>query len=234
MKRMFRRALCATLVLGLLPSAAHALPAVRHGLAPAAFATIPLAVSHTRYDARWNRVFHKGIGANAISERASRLSGTRRLQSVNTSANHAIAFREDRANGKASDYWANAGQTLGRGSGDCEDYAIAKMHLLIRAGVPAADMFLVVGNDLTLGQAHAMLLVRQGGKFWVLDSLSDQIQTSESYPDFRPIFSFGATGMWVHGYAVGTAPPHVYTRPIAIVQLAPNNGRAPVAKQYQR
>ena len=234
MKRMFQRALCATLVLGLLPSAAHGLPAVRSGLAPAAFATIPLAVNHARFEARWNRVLHRGIGANAISERASHLSGTQRLQSVNTSANLAIAFRDDRSNGKASDYWSNAGQTLARGSGDCEDYAIAKMHLLIRAGVPAADMFMVVGDDFTLRQAHAMLLVRQGGKFWVLDNLTDQIRMSNSYPDFRPIFSFGATGMWVHGYAVGTAPPKVYTRPIAIVALAPNKGRAPVAKQHQR
>jgi predicted transglutaminase-like cysteine proteinase len=210
MPRFAKRALCATLLLGLIPAIAEARPLAGHGLAPAAFSTIPLAVNHTHFDARWSRVLHSGIGATAISRQASHLGGKARLQSVNTAANRAIAYREDRANGKASDYWTNAGETLARGSGDCEDYAIAKMQLLLNAGVPSSDIFMVIGNDLTLGSAHAMLVVHQGGKFWVLDSLTNEIRPSESYTDFRPVLSFGAKGAWVHGYAVGTAPRNVY------------------------
>ena len=210
MRRILKRALCATVLLGLIPSAAVAGQAIRPGLAPAAFASVPLAVLHTPFDARWSRVLHSGIGANAISNRAGHLGGKARLQSVNTAANHAIAFREDRANGKDSDYWTNAGVTLARGSGDCEDYAIAKFQLLLNAGVPSSDIFLVIGNDLSLGLAHAMLIVHQGGTFWVLDSLTDEIRRSESYTDFRPIMSFGTKGAWLHGYAVGTAPSNVY------------------------
>lgn len=206
MLRIVSSAICATLLLGMIPSAAQSRPLIRQGLAPAAFGTVPLAVNRTSYDARWSRVMNSGIGANAISERASHLGGMQRLQSVNTSTNQAIAYREDRANGSANDYWTNAGQTLVRGSGDCEDYAIAKMQLLMNAGVPATDIFMVIGNDLVLGSAHAMLLVRQGGRFWVLDSLSDGILPSESYTDFRPIISFGVRGAWIHGYAVGTTP----------------------------
>ena len=206
MPRLATRAICATLLLGLIPAIAEARPLAGNAIAPAAFATVPLAVSHTLYEARWSRVLHSGIGANTISSRASRLGGMERLRSVNTSANRAIVYRADLTNGQASDYWANAGQTLARGSGDCEDYAIAKMQLLRTAGVASSDMFMVIGKDLSLGSIHAMLLVRMGGTFWVLDSLSNQIRPSESYTDFRPMMSFGASGSWVHGYAAGTAP----------------------------
>ena len=222
MRCIFRRALCATLLLGNIPSVAQALPVIQQGIAPAAFGSIPLAVKHTRFDTRWNRVLNSGLGANTISVRASRLAGMKRLQSVNTSTNQAIRFREDRASGNANDYWSNAAQTLARRSGDCEDYAIAKMQLLMNAGVPAGDMFLVIGNDLTLGSAHALLLVRQAGRLWVLDSLSNRILLSESYTDFRPIISFGGGkgGAWVHGYAVGTVPRDVYVRQAATARSA--------------
>lgn len=224
MLQLVQRALGATLLLGLIPVIAEAGPLARNGIAPAAFATIPLALNHTRYDARWSRVLHSGIVANAISSRASRLGGMERLRSVNTSANRAIVYRADLRNGKASDYWANAGQTLARGSGDCEDYAIAKMQLLRTAGVPSSDMFMVIGKDLTLGYFHAMLLVRMGGTFWVLDSLSNQIRPSESYTDFRPIMSFGANGSWIHGYAAGTALRNVYA-PLASTSRIVATGR---------
>ena len=227
-------AICAAVLLALIPSAADARPIARKGLAPEAFATIALPVDHTSFDARWSRVLNSGIGPNAISERASHLRGMERLQSVNTSANQAIMYREDGASGKTSDYWANAGQTLARGSGDCEDYAIAKMQLLLNAGVPAGDIFLVIGDDLRLGSAHAMLLVRQAGRVWVLDSLSDQIRLSASYSDFRPIISFGLTGAWLHGYASGAAPRNMLARRASAPRLAAyNNLTAVVAAQNQ-
>lgn len=227
------RVLCATFLLGLVASAADAHPVARPGLAPAAFATIPLPVQHTRYDARWSRVLNSRIGTNAISERASHLGGMERLQSVNTSTNRAIAYRQDRTNESAGDHWSNAGQTMARGFGDCEDYAIAKMQLLTNAGVPATDIFMVVGNN-ALGSAHAMLLVRQAGRFWVLDSLSNQIRLAESYTHFRPIISFGARGVWIHGYAVGTAPRDVARR-ASTPRIAANDKLASViARQYQR
>ena len=227
-------AICAAVLLGLSPSAADAQPIIRQGLAPVAFASIALPVNHTRFDARWSRVLNSGIGPNPISERASHLPGIERLQYVNTSTNQAIAYRADSASGKASDYWANASQTLSRGSGDCEDYAIAKMQLLLNAGVPAGDIFLVIGDDLSLGSAHAMLLVRQAGQVWVLDSLSNQIRLSDSYSDFRPIISFGLRGAWLHGYASGAAPSNILARRASAPRLAANNKlTAVVAAQNQ-
>jgi predicted transglutaminase-like cysteine proteinase len=225
------RAICATLLLATLPSAGDARPVAALSLAPGAFASVALPVGHSRFDARWRRVFTSHLAANAISDRAGHLRGMERLQSVNTSANQAIAYREDRANGKANDYWSNASQTMARRSGDCEDYAIVKMQLLRNAGVGPTDMFMVIGNDNSLGSVHAMLLVREAGRMWVLDSLSDRILPSEDYGEFRPMLSFGSTGTWVYGYLRGTAPGDVHARPAPTLRLAYNNLASVLAAQ---
>jgi predicted transglutaminase-like cysteine proteinase len=120
---------------------------------------------------------------------------------------------------------------MARRSGDCEDYAIVKMQLLRNAGVGPTDMFMVIGNDNSLGSVHAMLLVREAGRMWVLDSLSDRILPSEDYGEFRPMLSFGSTGTWVYGYLRGTAPGDVHARPAPTLRLAYNNLASVLAAQ---
>lgn len=196
-------AFCAAVSLVLFSSPAQAAPVA--AVAPAAFGTAVLSTKTTPYDVRWNKVQSQGLGAGArIAASAKALKGLDRLRAVNVTVNRTIKYRDDSSNWGAADYWASAAETFGRGAGDCEDYAIAKMQILRASGVPATDMFLVVGNDLTARSAHAMLLVRLGDELWVLDNFHDELRPDTEYREFRPIITLSTTGRWLHGYRAGT------------------------------
>ena len=62
---------------------------------------------------------------------------------VNEFFNRRIVFTDDTEAWGQDDYWASPLETLDKGAGDCEDYAIAKYFSLIAAGVPVARLRLV-------------------------------------------------------------------------------------------
>jgi transglutaminase-like putative cysteine protease len=98
--------------------------------------------------------------------------------------------------------WEAADETLRSGRGDCEDYAIAKLQLLRRAGVADRDLYLTIVKDLVRRADHAVLVVRSGGHMYVLDNGTDAVLDSESIADYRPVLTFATTGAWTHGYRV--------------------------------
>lgn len=57
----------------------------------------------------------------------------------------------------AEDYWQTPAETIERGKGDCEDYAILGLWLLRLAGMPDDQLAVVFGLDET-GAKHAVLL----------------------------------------------------------------------------
>ena len=62
------------------------------------------------------------------------------------------------------DYWAKPSEILERRAGDCEDFAILKMAALLRAGIPAQSMSLVVLQDRKRGFFHEEW--EHGGRAW--------------------------------------------------------------------
>lgn len=215
MSRIKGRAICAVLSLALFSGVAQAAPLDRPPTG--IFGAAAVAVASTPYSAKWTRALNATLAAgNAISRSASSMSGLERLRFVNTAVNRATTFTNDARVGRQADNWATAGETLTRGAGDCEDYAIAKMQLLRSAGVPASDLFLVVGNDLSVRSAHAMLVVRLGAEYWVLDNFHNDVRQSHYYREFRPIVSFSANGSWLHGYRPGNAPNRIPAQRAAV------------------
>lgn len=72
--------------------------------------------------------------------------------------------------------------------GDCKGYALAKMAMLQDLGVPEADMRLTVVALPFHDEAHAVLLVRQGGRHLVLDNLADEVTIDRySLGDFTAV-----------------------------------------------
>ncbi len=69
---------------------------------------------------------------------------------------------------ETGDKWLTPAEFVARG-GDCEDYAIAKYLTLKALGVADDDMRIGVFADPLGVAGHAVLIVRHGGREWVLD-----------------------------------------------------------------
>lgn len=177
----------------------HSLPALPHkaASAPNAFGSMALPLGPNKFSDRWHRVASAG-GSSRLSEiisPARSLDGTRQARFVNALLNRRIDFRPEQG-----DRWATPAETLLSAAGDCEDYAVAKMHALKQLGVPESNLFLTVGQDTATREAHAVLLLRSGGRFWVMDNRSDRLIPDSQFKDFTPTVSFRADGKsWFHG-----------------------------------
>lgn len=190
-----------------LPLMPEPRPAVPDTGRPDVFGSVALSVGSTPLDRRWNKVRNTRVGAGAgpwaALVRAQR-SQTRDAQvaAVNLWVNERIAFADDaKAYGRA-DIWAGAAQSLSRGRGDCEDYAITKMQILGALGVDPSDMFLVIARDLVRQADHAVLVVRTNDRLVVLDNGTDRVLDARDVRDYRPIMSYSGSRSWLHGYPV--------------------------------
>jgi predicted transglutaminase-like cysteine proteinase len=152
--------------------------------------------------------------------RMSGIDETERLRRVNEFFNRRIQFQDDVVIWSNVDYWATPLETLGRGAGDCEDFAIAKYFSLIELGVPAAKMRLtyvrarIGAATSTVTQAHMVLsyYAQPDAEPLVLDNLITDIRPAGRRPDLTPVFSFNGDGVWMAGADRPAAPVDRLTR----------------------
>lgn len=144
---------------------------------------------------------------NALLGRLGGLSRLEQLIAVNSWVNRNLAVADDRDVYGKADYWASIEEAFARRRrGDCEDFAIAKMQLLEAAGISRRDLYLAVLKDEVRGVDHAVLAVRDGDRFWILDSLVNELRRSEHALGYRPVMSFSAGHAWVHGFRSSASP----------------------------
>lgn len=191
---------------------------------PDLFGSVALSVASTPLDRRWSHVSQRSAPSDVTRWAAAlrRHSEAERIEAVNRFVNARIAFMDDARQFGRADVWQTAADALQRGRGDCEDYAIAKLHLLRAAGLDERDLFLVVVRDLIRRSDHAVLGVRSGGRLLVLDNGSDRVADSADIRDYRPIFTYSAGQRWTHGYRRTSEPP------LAFAAAAPTGNSLPV------
>lgn len=138
---------------------------------------------------------------------ASAQTRDEKLRIVNDFFNRRIRFVDDIEVWGKPDYWATPLEFLGKGAGDCEDYAIAKYHSLIELGVPA-DKLRLIYVRATLGSfgnrvqvAHMVLGYYAGPEAvpLILDNLIPEIEPASQRPDLAPVYSFGSEGLFMNG-----------------------------------
>ncbi|GAA4024011.1 hypothetical protein GCM10022280_26030 [Sphingomonas swuensis] len=178
---------------------------------PDVFGSVALPVTSTPLDRRWNAVVSRSATGTSASWAASlrERPEAERIELVNRFVNARISFIDDERLFGRADVWQSASDSLGRGRGDCEDYAIAKLQLLRAAGFEARDLYLVILKDLVRRSDHAVLAVQSEGRLWVLDNGTDRVTDSADIVDYRPIFSYSAGHRWTHGYRRSAEPPLV-------------------------
>ncbi len=128
-----------------------------------------------------------------------------KLEVVNRSINRGLRYQEDLENYGQLDHWAAPRETMERGRGDCEDYAILKMAALKAAGVPIDDMSVVVVKDKRRNVHHAVLAVLTPKGNFILDSLTDKVLSDQLVHRYEPLYSVGTRGLWVHGFRQSAA-----------------------------
>ncbi|ANN57547.1 transglutaminase [Mesorhizobium loti NZP2037] len=185
---------------------------------PGVFGSVALSMHNFPVSARWAPVYKAIVdcsagtacdGKNSIFTAIVNAAKDKRfvdkLSFINSSINHAIAYKKDSVVYGKLDYWAKPSEILERRAGDCEDFAILKMAALLRAGIPAQSMSLVVLQDRKRGFFHAVLSVSTGSGVFILDSLSNVVSRDSDLPDYVPLYSFSTDRAWIHGTRPGAA-----------------------------
>ena len=119
-----------------------------------------------------------------IIEAARAREGLDRLEEINRLINLAIRYTSDLAQHGSPDVWSAPLATLRSGRGDCEDYTIAKYAALRQAGVPDSDLRILLGNDSTVREAHAVLAVLHEGTWQILDNRRAVILADSKFSSF--------------------------------------------------
>lgn len=128
--------------------------------------------------------------------------------------NSLIYFQDDAQLWNTLDYWATPLETLGKGSGDCEDYVIAKYFTLLEAGVPVEKLRFVyvkaqIGeSDSRLFQAHMVLgyYETETSIPYILDNLVGSLELANQRTDLEPVFSFNSQGIWIGNQSINGDP----------------------------
>ena len=162
-----------------------------------------IALAEQRYGARAQQSF-KDLRALLNSHRNA--EEQEKIIIINDFVNHKIRIFDDDINiwGK-SDYWATPLESIGRETGDCEDYSIAKYLFLRELGIPNEKLRLtyvraqVGGPESRIFQAHMVLsyYATPNAEPLILDNLIGEVRLASRRTDLKPIFGFNSEGLWV-------------------------------------
>ena len=196
------------------PAAAEPPAAVRAGVA--AFASLLFTAPLQAWDNDAMAAAAQRLGESASAARpplqvllrtSTLMSDAERLHAVNRFFNQRIVFATDAAVSGEEDQWASPLETLAKGRGDCEDYAIAKNASLLAASMAPARLRLAYvrarlsqPGQQPVAQPHIVLAYQVGAEDdpLILDNLHAEVLPASARPDLSPVFSFGTEGLW-HG-----------------------------------
>jgi predicted transglutaminase-like cysteine proteinase len=131
----------------------------------------------------------------AIVDNAKAREGRARLGEINRAINLAIHPMSDLAQYGEMDVWSSPLLTFTTGSGDCEDYAIAKFVALRRAGIPPEDLRIVIMRDTIYGEDHAVAAARFDGRWLTLDNRRMSMVEDASIRNYRPLYVIDQYGV---------------------------------------
>lgn len=111
-----------------------------------------------------------------------------------------LEFRSDIKTWKKKDYWASRLEFLGKGQGDCEDYAVAKYLTLMQLGIPEKKLFLTYVKAIGYPEAAHLVVSyykAPGTIPFVLDNYNKRILPATQRKDLIPVYSFTAKDLYL-------------------------------------
>lgn len=121
------------------------------------------------------------------------------LEKVNRFFNSRIRFENDVEVWGVQDYWATPIEFLSKGTGDCEDFAIAKYFTLKAIGIDDEKLRITYVKAIQQNIHHMVLTYYSTPEAepLVLDNLIDTINIASKRTDLMPIFGFNGSGLWM-------------------------------------
>lgn len=182
---------------------------------PAAFAVAETYVPGAPPAPQWTDVLARhgrAVGQpGAVAAQWSRLvEGLRgldpeaRVERANAEINR-VPYARSELNWARRDYWETPFELIA-GSGQCQDFAVAKYLLLREAGMPAEQLRVVVVQDRRAGLAHAVLVAYVDGRPLVLDNQADGVLPASEVTHYEPLYALGEGGWWMYDRAPQPAP----------------------------
>jgi predicted transglutaminase-like cysteine proteinase len=139
---------------------------------------------------------------DALVLAARRLDLPARAAFINVAVNGCVSYALDPLAAPGCDLWSTPFETLARGTGDCEDFAIAKFYLLLASGAPRDGVRLLYAiyrwPDRTAPPRPHLVTVAG----WplanpcVLDCINPLLVPLSQRDDLEPIFSFDQSDIW--------------------------------------
>ena len=153
------------------------------------------------------------IGAwRRLIEESRPLPDNEKLNKVNTFFNRRMLFEDDIVVWQQADYWASPLEFMGRGTGDCEDFTIAKYMTLQMLGVSNERLRLIyvrAKSGATASVAHMVLgfFPQPTDEPLILDNMISSVRPASQRADLTPVYSFNNDGLWVGGATTSAADP---------------------------
>ncbi|HER63635.1 MAG TPA: hypothetical protein ENO11_06630 [Desulfobacteraceae bacterium] len=121
-----------------------------------------------------------------------------KVVSVNNYFN-GFKYEEDHDLYGSDDYWATMRETLGRSSGDCEDFAIAKYFTLRDLDLPEENMRITYVIPVESRKPHMVLTYQfnPSEEPLVLDTMVKVLLPVSRRNDLVPVYSFNMEGYWI-------------------------------------
>ncbi|RLQ23585.1 transglutaminase [Seongchinamella sediminis] len=137
------------------------------------------------------------------------MSDAQQLDTANKFFNRRIRWVQDPEAWGQKDYWATPLETMGKGMGDCEDFAIAKYSMLVLAGMDINKLRITYvkaqmgGPNSPVHAAHMVLAYYPSPTAVpeILDNVITDIYPANKRTDLTPVYGFNSRGLWVGGAA---------------------------------
>lgn len=141
----------------------------------------------------------------ALIRDSAALPEREQIDAINRFFNQQLQFSDDTWVWQQEDYWATPIESLVKGAGDCEDYALAKYFTLRRLGVPSERLRITYVKALSVNQAHMVLsyYATPTADPLVLDNLVPVIKPASQRRDLIPVYAFNAEGLYLPGAGGG-------------------------------
>jgi predicted transglutaminase-like cysteine proteinase len=111
-----------------------------------------------------------------------------------------VQYATDMKTWGKKDYWASRLEFLGKGQGDCEDFAVAKFLTLIQIGVPEKTLFLTYAKAVGYPEAAHLVVSyykEPGTVPFILDNYNKKVLPATQRNDLVPVYSFTAQDLYL-------------------------------------